>query len=216
MDSCVGGSFPGGCAQANSISSPTCTGRLRGDDVRGDPEALPSGVCAKRPRQVPLPLPERRGEASWHHYWRGGAGGRRAVPACDRRNRSTLCLCLSPTKTWCSGWSPCWWSWSGRKMFWSSATRPSCAVSWPTSWTRQQVARRGGAGHKEPGLTLRLCPPQENCLTSSVLCIRSWSWPPWLMVSRSGLASNVCPSHFPLFLSFILSFTQVVKWSPSI
>lgn len=35
----------------------SASGRLRGDDVRGDSGELPRGVCTTGPKQVPLPLP---------------------------------------------------------------------------------------------------------------------------------------------------------------
>ena len=48
----------------------------------------------------------------------------------------------SPMKTWCSVWSRPSWSWRGRRTFWSSVTRPSCAACSPTFWTRRQVRTR--------------------------------------------------------------------------
>lgn len=50
------------CINAEHVSSSLSTGRVWGDDVRGNPRALPSGVCPERPRQIPVSLSERRGE----------------------------------------------------------------------------------------------------------------------------------------------------------
>ncbi|XP_072705127.1 6-phosphofructo-2-kinase/fructose-2,6-bisphosphatase 1 [Ciconia boyciana] len=47
---------------------------------------------------------------------------------------------LSRTRTWCSGWSPSSWSWSGRRTSWSSATKPSCAACWLTSWIKARMS----------------------------------------------------------------------------
>ncbi|XP_040399678.1 6-phosphofructo-2-kinase/fructose-2,6-bisphosphatase 1 isoform X4 [Cygnus olor] len=62
---------------------PSPTGGLRGDDLRGDPGALPRGVRPARPGQVPLPLPERRvlrgpGAAPGAGHHGAGAAGERA------------------------------------------------------------------------------------------------------------------------------------------
>lgn len=59
----------------------------------------------------------------------------------------------SHTRTWYSGWNRSSWSWSGRAMCSSSATRLSCDASWPTSWIRVQVTFGSGAGwrHRTPG-----------------------------------------------------------------
>jgi len=56
----------------------------------------------------------------------------------------TLVSLPSPMRTWCSGWSPSSWSWSGRRTCWSSATKPSCAACWLISWIRARVRFLGG------------------------------------------------------------------------
>lgn len=63
----------------SSSSSHLHKGRLRGNDVRGDPGAFPAGVCAKRPRQISLPLPERGGEICSQEQGVWGGGGESSV-----------------------------------------------------------------------------------------------------------------------------------------